>query len=179
MNIYIILGVNQGCDVLSQNSQLSKLAAVAARLPARPPSRPPARPSVPPSVRSSAHLSSRPPASPSACLSACQSILTESIHGMYSSLINLAPFSVWQLFFNYVQQIQNRHQHMYIYIHICIRLSMYTYTYIYTRNYPLAIVSASFPTGSHGNPLGITLGSLISKPKVMILDPKMQVLNVF
>ena len=44
--------------------------------------------------------------------------------------------------------------------------------YVYTRNYALAIASASFPLGSHGNPLGITLGSQISKPKAMILDPK-------
>ena len=50
---------------------------------------------------------------------------------------------------------------------------------MYTRNYALAIASASFPPGSHGNPLGITLGSRISKPKVMILDPKIAVLNRF
>ena len=56
---------------------------------------------------------------------------------------------------------------------------IYIYIYIYTRNYALAIASASFPPGSHGNPLGITLGSRISKPKVMILDPKIPVLNRF
>ena len=53
------------------------------------------------------------------------------------------------------------------------------YLYIYTRNYALAIASASFPPGSYGNPLKITLGSRISKPKVMILDPKITVLNRF
>ena len=51
--------------------------------------------------------------------------------------------------------------------------------YIHTRNYALAIASASFPPGSHGNTLGITLGSRISKPKVMILDPKILVFFVF
>ena len=50
---------------------------------------------------------------------------------------------------------------------------------MHTRSYALAIASASFPPGSHGNPLGITLGSRISKPKVMILDPLIQVLNGF
>ena len=54
-----------------------------------------------------------------------------------------------------------------------------TYTYIYTRNYALAIASAAFPAGSHGNPPGITLGSRISEPKVMVLDPKITVLNRF
>ena len=48
---------------------------------------------------------------------------------------------------------------------------------IYTRNYALAIASAAFPAGSHGNPPGITLGSWISEPKVMVLDPKITVLN--
>ena len=53
------------------------------------------------------------------------------------------------------------------------------YIYIYTRNYALAIASAAFPAGSHGNPPGITLGSRISELKVMVLDAQMTVLNRF
>ena len=39
------------------------------------------------------------------------------------------------------------------------------YTCIYTRNYALAIASASFPPGSRGNLLGIAPGMLGSDPK--------------
>ena len=66
---------------------------------------------------------------------------------------------------------------LYMYNYICIDL--YKYIYIYTRNYALAIARASFPPGSHGNSLGITLGSRISKPKVMILVSRISVLNRF
>ena len=58
-------------------------------------------------------------------------------------------------------------------------IDKHAYNYIHTRNYALAIASASFPPGSHGNPLGITLGSRIARPKGMILDPKILVLNRF
>ena len=55
-----------------------------------------------------------------------------------------------------------------------------SYPHIYIlENYALAIASASFPPVSHGNPLGITLESRTSKPKVMIMDPKIMVLNWF
>ena len=64
--------------------------------------------------------------------------------------------------------IQYMHEY-YIYLHIITYI--YIHRYICTRNYALAIASASFPAGSHGNPLGITLGSRISEPKVMVLDP--------
>ena len=56
---------------------------------------------------------------------------------------------------------------------------IHAYKYIWTRNYALAIASASFPPGSHKDPLGITFESRISKPKVMIPDAKIQVLNRF
>ena len=68
---------------------------------------------------------------------------------------------------------------IYTYVKVYMYISIYKYVYIHTRNYALAIASTSFPPGSHGSPLGITLGSRISKPKDMILDPKIMDLNRF
>ena len=74
---------------------------------------------------------------------------------------------------------------MYMCINICRYMNIYTYIYIYiciciyNRNYALAVASASFPPGSLGNPLGITLGSWISKPTVMIIAPRIHLLNRF
>ena len=69
--------------------------------------------------------------------------------------------------------------YMPIHIYVSTHASIYIYKriYIYTRNYALAIASASFPPGLHRNALGITLGSRMSKPKAMILDPKIVFLN--
>ena len=47
----------------------------------------------------------------------------------------------------------------------------------YTRNYALAIASASIRPGSCGHPLGITMGSMDSEPKIIIMNPNISVVT--
>ena len=53
------------------------------------------------------------------------------------------------------------------------------YVYTYTRNYALAIASASFDPGSRRDPLEIPLASKVWSPKMPVLDPIIFVLNRF